>query len=210
MTAVKVCGLTNLEDARWAWQCGADLLGFIFVRSSPRYIVPMEAARITRALVAQDCRARFVGVFANESIETVNRIVSECSLHLVQLHGGEKPDYARALDIPVIIARRVQEHVPWDELALYEAWGHLLDTHDPLRLGGTGRTWRWDLLAGVSRGMARLVIAGGLTPDNVGLAIRQARPWGVDVSSGVEARPGRKDPSLVELFVQRVREEDRA
>ena len=108
MTVVKICGLTKLEDACWAWQCGADFLGFIFVRSSPRYIVPMEAARIIRALVAQDCKARFVGVFANESIETVCQVVSECSLHLVQLHGGEKPDYARALGIPVIVARRVQ------------------------------------------------------------------------------------------------------
>ncbi len=210
MTAVKICGLTNLEDACWAWQCGADFLGFIFVRSSPRYIVPMEAAGITRALAAQGCKARFVGVFANESIETVCQVVSECSLHLVQLHGGEKPDYARALGIPAIIARRVQEQVPWDELAVYEAWGYLLDSHDPLRLGGTGRTWRWDLLAGVNRGMARLIIAGGLTPSNAGLAIRQAKPWGVDVSSGVEASPGRKNPSLVQLFVQRVREEDKA
>jgi len=210
MTAVKICGLTNLEDARWAWQCGADLLGFIFVRSSPRYIVPIEAARITRALVAQDCRARFAGVFANESIETVCQVVTRCSLHLVQLHGGEKPDYARALGIPVIIAWRVQERVPWDELALYDAWAYLLDSHDPSRLGGTGRTWQWNLLQERSQNTVRLIVAGGLTPDNVGLAIRQTRAWGVDVSSGVEARPGRKDPSLVELFVQRVREEDRA
>ena len=209
MTAVKICGLTNLEDACWAWQCGADFLGFIFVPSSPRYIVPKEAARIIRALTAQDCKARFVGVFAGESVETVCQVACECSLHLVQLHGGEKPDYARALGIPTIIARRVQERVPWDELSLYDAWGYLLDTHDPLRLGGTGRTWRWELLEGVNRGMARLIIAGGLSPDNVGLAIRQIKPWGVDVSSGVEARPGRKNPSLVQLFVQRVREEDK-
>jgi len=208
VTVVKICGLTNLEDARWAWRCGVDLLGFIFVRSSPRYVAPAEVTKITKTLLAEGCEARFVGVFANESIEVVRQIADTCSLHLVQLHGGEKPDYAHKLDIPVIIAHRVRERVPWEELSLYEAWAYLLDSYDPLRLGGTGHTWRWDISREANKGTMRLIIAGGLTPDNVGLVVRQVRPWGVDVASGVEAYPGRKDPFKVKRFIQHVREED--
>lgn len=205
MTAVKICGLTNLEDARWAWQCGADLLGFIFVQSSPRYVSATEAARITRALADEGCAAHFVGVFANQSIEAVRRIANTCSLHLAQLHGGEPPDYARALGVPVIVARRVRDRVPWGELSLYGAWAYLLDSYDPQKLGGTGHSWRWELLDKRPQTSSKIIIAGGLTPDNVSLAIDQARPWGVDVSSGVEAHPGRKDPSKVALFIQRAR-----
>ena len=205
MTAVKICGLTNLDDARWAWQCGADLLGFVFVRSSPRSVSQAEVARMVRALKDEACGARFVGVFADQSIEAVRRIARTCSLHLAQLHGGESPDYARALGVPVIVARRVRDRVPWDELSEYGAWAYLLDSYHPQQLGGTGHSWPWELLAKRPQDQTKIIIAGGLTPNNVALAIDQARPWGVDVSSGVEAHPGRKDPSKVELFVQRAK-----
>lgn len=205
MTAVKICGLTNLEDARWAWQCGADLLGFIFVQSSRRSVSATEAARITRALADEGCTARFVGVFANQSIEAVRRIANTCSLHLAQLHGGEPPDYARALGLPVIVARPVRDRVPWDKLSLYGAWAYLLDSYDPQQLGGTGHSWRWELLDKRPQTSSKIIIAGGLTPDNVSLAVDQARPWGVDVSSGVEAHPGCKAPSKVALFIQRAK-----
>jgi len=201
MTMVKICGLTNLEDARWAWQRGADLLGFVFVRSSPRYVTPDNAAAITRALTAAGCEAKFVGVFANEPVWAVHRIASQCGLHVIQLHGGERPDYARSLGRPVIMACHVSESVPWDELFKYDAWAYLLDSYDPKQLGGTGHTWRWDLLREGPERPLRLIIAGGLTPDNVELVVRQISPWGVDVSSGVEAAPGRKDPDKVGRFI---------
>jgi len=206
MTAVKICGLTNLEDARWAWQCGADLLGFIFVPSSPRYVPPAVVARITSALVAEGCDARLVGVFANRPIEIVRQIVDICSLDLAQLHGDETPDYLRALGLPSILARRIREGVPWDELSDYPAWGYLLDSYDPEKLGGTGQTWRWELLRTGSALSCRIIVAGGLSPENVAQAIARARPWGVDVSSGVEASPGRKDRAKVERFIQRAKE----
>jgi len=206
MTAVKICGLTNLEDARWAWQCGADLLGFIFVRSSPRYVPPAVVARITSALAAEDCDARLVGVFANQPVEVVRQTVDICSLDLAQLHGDETPDYARALGLPSIIARCIREGVPWEELSQYQAWAYLFDSYDPNKLGGTGQTWRWELLRTGSELTCRIIVAGGLSPDNVALAIGGARPWGVDVSSGVEASPGRKDRAKVERFIQRARE----
>jgi len=215
MTVVKICGLTNLDDARLAWRAGANLLGFIFVPSSPRYITPLEAARITEKLTAEGCLAPFVGVFANEPAKVVRRIAATCSLHLVQLHGDETPDYARSLGLPpidpfgglpMIIARRVRGALPWDELSHFQPWAYLLDSYDPQRLGGTGQPWPWELLAEGGQKLERVIIAGGLTPENVGEALRLARPWGVDVSSGVEAGPGRKDPSKVERFIRRVRE----
>lgn len=210
MTQVKICGLTNLEDARWACRCGANLLGFIFVPASPRYVTPEGAARITGALAAEDWSVQFVGVFANESSEVIHQVAETCSLDYAQLHGEETPEHARALRLPFILARRVRDRPSWDDLARYDAWAYLFDTYHPRSLGGTGRTWRWELLEGWNERPARIIVAGGLTPDNVRAAIRQIRPWGVDVSSGVEARPGRKDPAKVERFIQQVKEEDRA
>lgn len=211
MTKVKVCGLTSLIDARWAWQCGADLLGFVFVPSSPRHVLPARVAEITKALRAEGCGACFVGVFVNEPLENLERTARMCSLHLAQLHGDESVEYARQLDLPAIVARHVRGRVPWEELAAYEAWGYLLDSYDVRRRGGTGQTWDWDLLqADVEVEMpGRLIVAGGLTPDNVAMVVGGMRPWGVDVSSGVERCPGRKDHAKVERFVENVREADR-
>lgn len=206
MTVVKICGLTNLEDARWAAQCGADLLGFIFVPSSPRYIAPGKAAAITAKLADEGCAACFVGVFADEPVEAVRRVAATCALRLVQLHGHETPEYAQLLGLPVIVARRVRETIPWEELAAFRPWAYLLDSYDPQRLGGTGQPWPWELLAEGGQRLKRVILAGGLTAENVGRAIRWARPWGVDVSSGVEASPGRKDPAKVERFIRSVRE----
>jgi len=201
MTVVKICGLTNLEDARWACRCGADLLGFVFVPSSARCVPAARVAKIIHALTSEGYRARPVGVFANQPLDALRRTAEMCSLQLVQLHGGEGPGYAHALGLPFIVARRVRDRVPWEELSEYQAWAYLLDSYDPGKLGGTGHAWRWEML-GDPQPDVRLIVAGGLTPDNVASAIRQARPWGVDVSSGVEASPGRKAPAIVERFVR--------
>jgi phosphoribosylanthranilate isomerase len=210
VTQVKICGLTNLEDARWACRCGANLLGFNFVPASPRYVTPESVVKITSGLATEDWPVRFVGVFANETMGVVHHVAETCSLDYVQLHGNETPDYAAALNLPFILARRVRGVPSWADLSSYDAWAYLFDAYDPCSLGGTGRTWQWDLLKDWPERPERIIVAGGLTPENVGAAIRQVKPWGVDVSSGVEASPGRKDPAKVERFIQRVREEDRA
>lgn len=209
MTLVKICGLTTLADAHWAWQCGADLLGFIFVRNSPRYLTPSRAAHITGALLDEGCALPFVGVFADEEPEIIREVAEQASLHLIQLHGQETPEHARELGRPVIIARRVRDRLPWAELARYQAWAYLLDSYTPGALGGTGRTWRWELLQEDPR-PERIILAGGLTPENVVAALRSVSPWGVDVSSGVESQPGIKDPLKVERFIRGVREEPKA
>ena len=210
MTAIKICGLTRLEDARWASVCGADLLGFVFVPASPRYIPPSCASAIREALREEGCRARFVGVFVDEPRESLRRIIETCALDFAQLHGHESPEYARQVGTPAIIARRVKDRVPWEDLTAYDAWAYLLDAYHPDAPGGTGRSWDYGLLQGKSKGLPRVIVAGGLTAANVHTAIRETRPWGVDVSSGVEERPGHKDARKVERFIQRVREEDAA
>lgn len=208
MIRVKICGLTTLEDARHAWRAGADMLGFVLVPSSPRYVAPEALRGIARSLGEEGCGALRVGVFAGERPEEVSRIAEDCALDLVQLHGGAGAPCLARLNRPAIVARRVAGRPPW-EGTFPGAWAHLLDTYDPHRLGGTGRTWRWDLLADAPAAASalRLIVAGGLTPENVRDALRVARPWGVDVSSGVEAAPGRKDPHKVARFIANVREE---
>jgi phosphoribosylanthranilate isomerase len=206
MTMVKICGLTNLEDARHAWQCGADLLGFIFVAASPRCVTVDTVSAITSRLRDGGCTSRLVGVTADLPAESVLSIIDKAGLDAVQLHGHEDPAYARDLKRPVILAHRVRDHVDWSGLAEYSAWAYLLDGYDPARLGGTGRPWRWDLVSQRPEGFERVIVAGGLTPDNVTESIRQSGAWGVDVSSGVELAPGRKDHAKVARFIASVRE----
>ncbi len=210
MICVKICGLTTVEDARWAWRCGADLLGFILAPASPRYILPEAVGEIVRQLRMEGCTALYVGVFAGESPDRVMDIMDHCALDVAQLHGCKTPDEARRVSdagYDVIVARRVAKKVPRDDLARYDAWAYLLDTDDGAREGGTGKSWRWALLRDLptAERPERLIVAGGLTPDNVAESVAQAAPWGVDVSSGVESAPGRKDPSRVQAFIEKVR-----
>lgn len=209
MTAIKICGITNLEDARWATRCGADLLGFILVPASPRYIAPHDLSPLAEALRAEGVSAPLVGVFADESIDLVRAVASTCALDLVQLHGHESPTYAAQLGYPFLLARRVRDTIPWDELEHYPAWGYVLDADRAGRLGGTGQTWDWRVLGDAERPVGcRLIVAGGLTPENVAQMVRQVRPWGVDVSSGVECGPGLKDHAKLKRFIESVREAD--
>lgn len=205
MAIVKICGLTRLEDAMWAWECGADLLGFIFVPASRRRVAPKTAAAIISHLKDSGCLAGCVGVVANEEIETVRQIARQCRLDLVQLHGGEPPEYTQALGVPAIVARRIKDAIPWEELGAYHAWAYLLDTYHEGLLGGTGQSWSWSALADAPAEFPRVLVAGGLTPQNVHLLVEQAHPWGVDVSSGVETQPGVKDRDKVLRFVTRAK-----
>lgn len=197
---IKVCGITRLTDALHAVEEGATALGFVLWPRSPRAVTPQRAREIIAELPSS---LLTVGVFVNEPIAGIAEIVAQTGITAVQLHGDEPPAYAEALQWPLIRA------VSADDLDdACEAWSAettmLVDTIDPIRRGGTGVPLEWSRLAEVAR-RRRLVIAGGLTPVNVSTAIRAARPYGVDVSSGVEASPGVKDFGKVSRFIENAR-----
>jgi phosphoribosylanthranilate isomerase len=193
---VKICGITNWTDARRAVEAGAQFLGFNFYRPSPRYIQPAAARRIIRR-VPDGIAA--VGVFVNESEANMLAIAHRVGLDYLQLHGDERPEQVARLkrEIPVIKAVRVRDSFRPKQLDSFgRASAILLDGFDVRRHGGTGKTFNWNLARG-SNGSRRIFLAGGLTPENVAEAIRVARPYAVDVCSGVEARPGKKDPARI-------------
>lgn len=201
---VKICGITNWTDARRAVEAGAQFLGFNFYRPSPRYIQPAAARRIIRRL--PDGIAA-VGVFVNESEANMLAIARRVGLDYLQLHGDEPPEQVRRLkrEIPVIKAVRVRDSFRPKQLdSLSCASAILLDGFDVRRHGGTGKTFDWNLARGAN-GSRRIFLAGGLTPENVAEAIRVARPYAVDVCSGVEARPGRKNPALIVALMRAVK-----
>jgi len=193
---VKICGITNWTDARRAVEAGAQFLGFNFYRPIPRYIQPAAARRIIRRL--PDGIAA-VGVFVNEPEANMLAVARRVGLDYLQLHGDEPPEQVARLkrEIPVIKAVRVRDSFRPKQLDSFRrASAILLDGFDARRHGGTGKTFNWDLARG-SNGSRRIFLAGGLTPENVAEAIHVARPYAVDVCSGVEARPGRKDPARI-------------
>jgi len=195
---VKICGVTRREDAAVAVECGAQAIGFVFWPGSPRAIDPLRARTIVRGLPPF---VTPVGVFVNQPIEYVRQIATLVGLGVVQLHGDESVGYAAALERPVLKAMTVD--VAGGPAA--EGWPTattmiLLDAHDPVRRGGTGRTIDWRGAAAVAS-RRRIMLAGGLNPDNVADAISAVQPFGIDVSSGVEQAPGVKDPGrLRSLF----------
>lgn len=197
---VKVCGITRLTDALYAVEQGATALGFIFWPRSPRAISPERAAEIVAELPSS---ITTFGVFVNEPIEGIRAMVAKTGITAVQLHGDEPPAYADALEWPMIRAVDVDDVEDacgaWSEQTLL-----LLDTIDPVRRGGTGVPVDWTLAAGVAR-RRRIVLAGGLTADSVSTAIHAVRPYGVDVSSGVESSPGVKDFGKVARFISNAR-----
>lgn len=196
---VKICGITNLEDGVAAAEAGADVLGFVFYEPSARYVAISDAAEIIRQLPPLTVKA---GVFVNAPEELVMRAIAECSLNILQFHGDEPPEYCTQFGLMSVKAVRVRDAASIQQLANYPTDAWLLDTYAPGRAGGTGETFNWDL-AIEARGMGRpIFLAGGLTPDNVGEAIRYVAPFGVDVSSGVEQSPGRKDVRKVKAFIQ--------
>ena len=202
MIWTKVCGITRAEDALAAAQWGAAALGFVMWQGSPRRIAPAAAAQIVRRLPAG---LTTVGVFVNASAEEIAAAVEEAGLTMVQLHGDEPASLVSELSWPLLRAVSV-ERVD----SILATWPAditvLLDAHDPVVRGGTGRTIDWSAAAAVAA-QRRTVLAGGLTPGNVRDAIRAVRPFGVDVSSGVEARPGVKDPDKLRSFLTQVAEE---
>ena len=237
MTKVKICGITNLEDALVATQAGTDLLGFIFYEPSPRYVAPEIVKDIVSGVrchgsgvtdqVSSYTLPKFVGVFVNASLETVSHTLDECCLDLAQLHGDEPPEFVKHFVGRAFKALRPQSLAEAENLLIKyhpssfilhpsptpysverQAFAptpyFLIDAYHPTLYGGTGHVTDWTMVANIAR-QYPIMLAGSLTPTNVAEAIQVVKPWGVDVSSGVEAEKGRKDHEKVREFVKAVK-----
>ena len=207
MTLVKICGITNVEDAICAVSAGANLLGFVFAES-PRQVDAQTVKHILRVLAGD---VKTVGVFTEESDDVLN-IMDEYALTYAQLHGGQSEEFARRLGAQrVIRVARVKDAASVDALSAHqEADFYLLDTYVKGVPGGTGETFNWDLAVRAKSLGKPIFLSGGLNPENVGEAVRSVRPFAVDASSGLEQSPGKKDHSKVKEFVDHVREADNA
>ena len=201
MVKVKICGITSIADARMAVAAGADALGFVFFSQSPRHLTPEQASAIIAKLPPF---VQAVGLFVNSGLAEVNRIADQCRLDIVQLHGDESPDFCRQVNRRVLKAFRVKDISSLDPVREYDVAGYLLDAWSPKAFGGTGVTFNWDMAA-LAKEYGPLVLAGGLTPENVAAAVSKVNPYAVDVSSGVELSPGRKDPEKVREFIRQAK-----
>ncbi len=200
MTRIKICGITNVADALAACEHGADAIGFVFARS-PRQISPERAREIIRTLPPF---ITTVGVFVDEPEVRVREIARFCALDAVQLHGNESPDYVAGLSVPAIKSFRVKDNSIIDRIHQFNLKWFLLDTYVPDTAGGSGRTFDWAIAADAAR-TGQMILAGGLTADNVATALSAVRPYAVDVSSGVELAPGKKDHDKIQQFIHEVR-----
>jgi phosphoribosylanthranilate isomerase len=204
-TRVKICGISDIETARVAADAGADAIGLVFYRPSPRYVAPALAAAIARSLPPY---VMAVGLFVDAARDEVAAVLDTVGLDLLQFQGDEPPEFCAAFGRPFVRAVRVE---PGTDLLEYadrfsRAKALLLDAHVPGQPGGTGQTFDW---AGIPRELpVPLILSGGLTAQNVGRAVREVRPWAVDVSSGVERSRGVKDPAKIVDFIRSVRLED--
>ncbi len=203
MTRVKICGITNPEDALAAVDAGADALGFVFYKESPRHIFPEEAAGII-SLIPPFIQT--VGLFVNEEPDTINEISRLCKIDLVQLHGDEGPEQLSRIERRILKAFRVRAMTCLEPMKDFKAAGFLLDAFSPSFYGGTGKIFNWEIASEAVKRNPNIILAGGLTPENVPEAIRQVNPWGVDVSSGVESVPGKKDADKVRQFIRNAKE----
>lgn len=201
MPKVKVCGITNLADALLACELGADALGFIFYAKSPRCIAPDRAREIVRELPPF---VTIVGVFVNAAVATVNKSFQNVGIEVAQLHGDETPSFARKLKGKYVKVLRVRDELPEETLRAFGQGTFLLDTLDSTRYGGTGQTYDWTL-ARSAKDYGRVILSGGLNPDNVAGAMALVLPYAVDVCSGVEAQPGKKDPKKLHAFFKAVK-----
>jgi phosphoribosylanthranilate isomerase len=202
---IKICGITNLEDANKAIELGADAIGFMFYPPSPRYIAPEEASRIIANL--NNASVIKIGVFVDEKIETVKEIFIQCSLDNIQLHGQETAEYCQNLGISKIIkAISIKNKDDIKKIKSYPFIStFLLDTKTDKLPGGTGQTFDWKIIENIKRKDMKIILAGGLSPENITEAIKIVRPYGVDISSLIESRPGKKDHLKMEEFILKAR-----
>jgi phosphoribosylanthranilate isomerase len=206
MVRIKICGITNLEDALLATSLGADALGFIFYAKSPRKVAPETAREIIAQLPPF---VGSVGVFVDEAAAVVQELATRVGLDWVQLHGQESPEYCRGLGRRVIKGFRIKDESSLKELEPYQGavQAFLLDTYKKGQVGGTGKSFDWHL-AREAKKYGQIILAGGLTPENVAQAIAIALPAAVDAASGTEAAPGRKDPGKLRAFFQAIRADE--
>jgi len=198
MTKVKICGITNLKDAVTAAKLGADAIGFVFAKS-PRRLTPEKAREIVLKLPWRLVR---IGVFVNEKPEKVNRVVRACGLDLVQLHGDETPSYCKKIKSRVIKAVRVKSEKDLSKIKKYRVAAILLDTYSKDKYGGTGKMFDWGLAKKVKGSRVPVILSGGLNEKNLPEAIKQVRPYAVDISSGVESSPGRKNAKKMKKVIE--------
>ena len=201
-TKVKICGVTNVADALAAAEAGADMIGLNFYEGSPRWVTPALAAEIARALPPFVLR---VGVFVNPAEAQVLEVIAGCGLNLLQFHGDEPSDFCTQFGVMSVKALRVREAASLQALADFHTEAFLLDAYAKTGLGGTGEKFNWDLAVAAQKYGKPIFLAGGLTPENVAEAVRQVRPFAVDVASGVELAPGKKDAAKVRAFIAAVR-----
>jgi len=205
VTEIKICGITNKEDALFAAACGADALGFIFYPPSPRYISPEKARAIIAYLPPEIVK---VGIFVNHDVSEVERIRQYCGLDLIQLHGDETPDYCRRFAPSLLIkALSPQSDADLDALGRYEVRAVLVDAHDKERYGGTGLTSDWDLAVKVKKSHS-LILSGGLKEENITEAIARVSPQALDINSGIESAPGKKDHGKLLNIIEIIRNLD--
>lgn len=195
---VKICGITSLDDALCAADSGADALGFVFHEPSPRFVALEAASRIVQKMPLHIVK---VGVFVDAEEQTVLRAIAGCGLNMLQFHGQESPEYCLQFGLMSMKAFRIKDEASLQELRNYPTDAWLLDSYVADKPGGTGEKFNWEL-ARQAQGLGRPVfLAGGLNPDNVAEAVRLVQPYAVDVSSGVEIRPGKKDHGKVKAFI---------
>lgn len=204
MVRVKICGITNREDALLAVEAGAHALGFVFAES-PRKVEPETVRQIVEILPPFISR---VGVFVNEDQCMIEEISAICGLDVLQLHGDETPSYCTKFNKKVIKAIRVQDSSVLVSMVKYKVDAFLLDAFVPDKFGGTGRTFDWQI-ALQAKSLGRIILSGGLDPENIIDAIAQVEPYAVDVSSGIEAQPGKKDPKKLKAFFEAIKEWER-
>ena len=202
MAKIKICGITNLDDALAAADAGADALGFVFFKKSPRYVTPEKAAAIISKLPVF---ITTIGVFADERPEEILKNIEETGIDVLQFHGKEPPESC-LLPRRVIKGIRVKSLESLEPLSLYKdiVSAFLLDTYAPDMLGGTGQVFNWDIAIEAKK-YGQIILAGGLTPENISEAIRRVNPYAVDVSSGVEIEKGKKDHQKMKSFIERAR-----
>jgi phosphoribosylanthranilate isomerase len=218
MTWVKICGITNLEDALTAVEAGADALGFVFYEKSPRNVDPETVREIVEALPTEVDR---VGVFVNQSEDSICAVAEQAGLSAIQMHGHNEDPHvadlvvARRPDLKIVAGISMRQPSPESWAMMWRpdvVHAFLVDSGDSSKHGGTGETFDWQARrksVEVIASLGRVVVAGGLTRANVAQAVSTLKPWGVDVSSGVESSPGKKDPEKVKAFVTVVRQAER-
>ena len=203
MVKIKICGITNLEDALNSVKAGCNALGFVFYRKSPRYITPEKANQIIKHIPAHILK---IGVFVNAKEKAIKRTAKLCNLDMLQFHGNESPDFCKKFKgYKIIKAFRVKDKIELKNLLNYKTSSYLFDTFVKSKMGGTGRKFNWTLVRHLKGLRKPIFLSGGLNAENVTEAIKQVRPDWLDVSTSVEIKPGKKDYNKVKEFIEIVR-----